>query len=127
MSDCFVLYLLLTCMKKKTSGADKFTNNSYSLSWEGGIYSLRNLMLNVIADKVKHCRKYGIEIEEVQWPSRQLPLKLVTDQGSEYKGENFAQITDLGVELMTLKKNLFMMTAYTTIRALTISFLEAGI
>ena len=166
MSDCFVLYLLLTCMKKKTSGADKFTNNrmgmldatvcdiylvnesgtivgrpiltlcvdaysgvicGYSLSWEGGIYSLRNLMLNVIADKVKHCRKYGIEIEEVQWPSRQLPLKLVTDQGSEYKGENFAQITDLGVELMTLKKNLFMMTAYTTIRALTISFLEAGI
>lgn len=30
MSDCFVLYLLLTCMKKKTSGADKFTNNSIS-------------------------------------------------------------------------------------------------
>ena len=31
MSDCFVLYLLLTCMKKKTSGADKFTNNSREL------------------------------------------------------------------------------------------------
>ena len=30
MSDCFVLYLLLTCMKKKTSGADKFTNNNIS-------------------------------------------------------------------------------------------------
>ena len=30
MSDCFVLYLLLTCMKKKTSGADKFTNNTSS-------------------------------------------------------------------------------------------------
>ena len=30
MSDCFVLYLLLTCMKKKTSGADKFTNNKAS-------------------------------------------------------------------------------------------------
>lgn len=29
MSDCFVLYLLLTCMKKKTSGADKFTNNIF--------------------------------------------------------------------------------------------------
>ena len=29
MSDCFVLYLLLTCMKKKTSGADKFTNNTW--------------------------------------------------------------------------------------------------
>lgn len=31
MSDCFVLYLLLTCMKKKTSGADKFTNNKWSI------------------------------------------------------------------------------------------------
>ena len=27
MSDCFVLYLLLICMKKKKSGAGKFTNN----------------------------------------------------------------------------------------------------
>ena len=32
MSDCFVLYLLLTCMKKKTSGADKFTNNNMAVS-----------------------------------------------------------------------------------------------
>lgn len=31
MSDCFVLYLLLTCMKKKTSGADKFTNNNMAV------------------------------------------------------------------------------------------------
>ena len=35
MSDCFVLYLLLTCMKKKTSGADKFTNNSIQLLMRG--------------------------------------------------------------------------------------------
>lgn len=36
MSDCFVLYLLLTCMKKKTSGADKFTNNNIKTpeQWE---------------------------------------------------------------------------------------------
>ena len=34
MSDCFVLYLLLTCMKKKTSGADKFTNNSCAIEEE---------------------------------------------------------------------------------------------
>ena len=37
MSDCFVLYLLLTCMKKKTSGADKFTNNS-SYQMDKGIF-----------------------------------------------------------------------------------------
>ena len=37
MSDCFVLYLLLTCMKKKTSGADKFTNNNKA-KWNGRKY-----------------------------------------------------------------------------------------
>ena len=75
----------------------------YSLSWEGGVYSLRNLMLNVITDKVEYCRTFGIEITKEQWPCNQLPLKLVTDQGSEYKGETFSQITDLGVELINLK------------------------
>lgn len=75
----------------------------YSLSLEGGVYSLRNLMLNVINDKVEYCKKFGIEITEEQWPCKQLPMKLVTDQGSEYKGETFSQITDLGVELINLK------------------------
>lgn len=75
----------------------------YSLSWEGGVYSLRNLMLNVISDKVRHCQSYGINIKEEQWPCHQLPLKLVTDQGSEYKGDTFSQITDLGVELINLQ------------------------
>ena len=32
----------------------------YSLTWEGGVYSLRALMLNVISDKVNHCKKFGI-------------------------------------------------------------------
>lgn len=35
----------------------------YSLSWEGGVYSLRNLMLNVITDKVEHCKKHGVSIQ----------------------------------------------------------------
>ena len=30
----------------------------YSLSWEGGVYSLRSLMLNVITDKKEWCRKW---------------------------------------------------------------------
>ena len=31
MSDCFVLYLLLICMKKEKTGAGKFTNNKMLL------------------------------------------------------------------------------------------------
>ena len=75
----------------------------YTLTWEGGMYSLRDLMLNVIEDKVERCKQFGIEILEEHWPSRQLPMKLVTDRGSEYKGYNLEQITELGVELINLQ------------------------
>lgn len=74
----------------------------YSLSWEGGVYSLRNLMLNVITDKVKHCRSFGIEIDREDWNCSKLLGKFVTDMGSEYKSCNFEQITDLGVQIINL-------------------------
>lgn len=75
----------------------------YSLSWEGGVYSLRNLILNVVADKVKHCHKFGIDIKQDDWNcSDVIPGVLVTDMGSEYKSENFEQIAELGVTLINL-------------------------
>lgn len=74
----------------------------YSLTWEGGVYSLRSLMLNVIKDKIQHCNSFGISITEDQWPSHNMPGKLVTDMGSEYKSYNFEQISELGVTLINL-------------------------
>ncbi len=74
----------------------------YSLSWEGGVYSLRNLMLNVIADKVEHCRAFGIAINRQDWDCDKLSGKLVTDMGSEYRGTVFEQMTDLGIQITNL-------------------------
>lgn len=74
----------------------------YSLTWEGGTYSLRDLMLNVIADKVEWCRKFGIVIDRKQWDSDKLPGIIVSDMGSEYKSDTFAQITELGITLVNL-------------------------
>lgn len=74
----------------------------YSLSWEGGVYSLRNLMLNVISDKRGLCREHGIMIGEDDWPSRQMPGRLVTDMGAEYASENFSQLSELGVTIVNL-------------------------
>ncbi len=84
---------------------DSFSNGfvmGYSLTWEGGTYSLRNLMLNVIADKVEWCKKFGILIERKQWDSDKLPGVIVSDMGSEYQSSTFAQITELGVTLVNL-------------------------
>lgn len=74
----------------------------YSLSWEGGVYSLRTLMLNVIADKKEHCEKFGIVIDKNIWPSEQMPGKLVTDMGTEYLSETFGQLTELGITITNL-------------------------
>ena len=74
----------------------------YSLTWEGGMYSLRSLMLNVVANKKEHCKKFGINIEKSDWNCDQLPATLITDKGSEYASENFEQLTDLGVSIINL-------------------------
>ena len=58
----------------------------YSLGWEGGTYSLRGLMLNVIADKQEWCESHGVFIDDGEWDSKQMPGVFVTDMGSEYKG-----------------------------------------
>ncbi len=74
----------------------------YSLSWEGGTYSLRGLLLNVISDKVEHCKDFGINIKKSDWDCDRLPATLVTDMGSEYISYNFEQIAELGVTLINL-------------------------
>ncbi len=74
----------------------------YSLTWEGGTYSLRGLMLNVIEDKKEHCKKFGIQIQKEDWHCDKMPATLVTDMGSEYVSSTFEQITELGVTLINL-------------------------
>ena len=75
----------------------------YHLSWEGGVYSLQQLMNNVIADKVELCAKHGIAITPEQWPGgRTLPGVLVTDKGKEYVGNTFEQLTELGIRMVNL-------------------------
>lgn len=75
----------------------------YSLSWEGGVYSLRNLMTNVISDKTELCKKHGVSINPLQWNCDMLPATLVTDMGKEYVSNTFEQIADLGVTIVNLQ------------------------
>ncbi len=74
----------------------------YFLGWEGGVYSLRALMLNVISDKVNHCKKSGINIDKEEWDCSELPSTLITDRGSEYQSATFEQITELGLSVINL-------------------------
>lgn len=74
----------------------------YSLSWEGGMYSLRQLMLNVVTDKQELCRKHGINTDSQEWNFSMCPGVLVTDQGTEYVSNCFEQIAELGIKVVNL-------------------------
>ena len=74
----------------------------YSLTFEGGTYSLRNLLLNCISAKSEWCRKFGIMISEDEWNISKLPATIVSDMGAEYKSDTFSQITELGISLVNL-------------------------
>ena len=74
----------------------------YALSWEGGMYSLRQLMLNVVTDKQELCKKHGINIKLQEWDSSLCPGVLVTDQGTEYVSNCFEQIAELGIKVVNL-------------------------
>ena len=74
----------------------------YILSWEGGVYSLKSLLMNVIADKTEWCKQFGIEIKKEDWDCESLLATLVTDMGTEYTSENFEQIAELGVTVVNL-------------------------
>ena len=74
----------------------------YALGWEGGVYSLRDMALNIITDKKLLCKSFGIEIDYDKWPVDSMPGRLLSDQGSEYTGYTFEQISELGVTLENL-------------------------
>ena len=75
----------------------------YVLSWENDTNSLKNLMLNILEDKVSFCKKKGIFITQDQWDVHEkLPGVLITDQGAEYTGQTFEQIAELGITLINL-------------------------
>lgn len=74
----------------------------YSLTLEGGVYSLKELMLNIVSDKQQLCQRYGISINKSQWDTNELPAIFITDCGSEYTSTNFEQITELGITVINL-------------------------
>ena len=74
----------------------------YSLTWEGGLYSLKQMLLNVISNKQEWCRSFGISIENSDWDCMELPSVMVTDKGKEYESVAIEQITELGIRVINL-------------------------
>ncbi len=65
-------------------------------SWIGAMMALDNMVMN----KVEYCKRYGIEIDEEQWPARHLPEIIIADRG-EFEGysvENLINNLNIKIE-----------------------------
>ncbi|MFX0549536.1 Mu transposase C-terminal domain-containing protein [Hathewaya histolytica] len=65
-------------------------------SWIGAMMTLDNMIEN----KVEYCRKYGIEMQEEQWPCKHLPEIIIADRG-EFEGfsvENLINNLNIKIE-----------------------------
>lgn len=68
-------------------------------SWLGAMMALDNM----VDDKVKFCKRYGIEITEEQWPTHHLPEIIIADRG-EFEGysvENLINNLNIKIENTT--------------------------
>ena len=74
----------------------------YSLTWEGGVSSLKSLINNIVCDKVEWCKSFGINIKKEDWDCSELPATFITDKGKEYTSYLFEQLTELGVNIINL-------------------------
>lgn len=51
-------------------------------SWDGAMMAL----VNMVEDKVDFCKRYGVNIQEGEWPIKHIPHTIIADRG-EFKGE----------------------------------------
>ena len=70
---------------------------------EAGEGAVMACLANAASDKVNFCKKYGIALDPVQWPSCGVPDEIITDQGREFTGERMNEFcTRYGTELQVL-------------------------
>lgn len=49
-------------------------------------------LVNAVENKVEFCSRYGIEIQQDQWPSSGLPCGIITDQGKEFTSNRIEEL-----------------------------------
>lgn len=70
---------------------------------EPGEPAVIECLAQAAADKVEYCKRFGIDIEPEQWPSRDLPTEIVSDKGREFFGARMEELCRrYGVEIQNM-------------------------
>lgn len=59
---------------------------------DAGEQAVINCLANAAMDKVRFCKRYGIEIIQDKWPNIGLPREIITDKGREFIGSRMDEL-----------------------------------
>lgn len=87
------VYIIMDVYSRLVTGSYAGLENP---SWDAAAISLQNM----VEDKVEYCNRYGITIEEHDWPSHHLPRAMLADRGDMISKRAQGIIKELGVTIL---------------------------
>ncbi|WP_194757152.1 hypothetical protein [Aliidiomarina indica] len=75
----------------------------YAITFQEGTSAVKKALYNAFTDKVAFCERYGIRINEDDWPCHHICIRLLCDRGADYKKKLFDDMVaaDLLLETIT--------------------------
>jgi len=86
------LYFVIDSFSRIVTGMHVTLHNP---SWNSAVIALENTMEN----KKEYCSRYGIEIEESDWPCMQLPEAFIADRGEMESRAADCLVNELGIRI----------------------------
>ncbi|WP_334064315.1 integrase catalytic domain-containing protein [Alteromonas genovensis] len=74
----------------------------FLLTFQAGSSAVKKALYNAFTNKVEFCAKYGIQIEEEDWPCEHICTRLLCDRAGEYTGKLFDNILAADLKLETI-------------------------
>ena len=74
----------------------------YAVTFQAGAAGVKKALYNAFTSKVEFCAKYGIQIDEDEWPCQHVCVRLLCDRGPDYKKKLYDDIIAADLKLETI-------------------------
>lgn len=74
----------------------------YCITYQRGVSAVKKALYNAFTNKVDFCARYGIQIDEDDWPCQHICVRLFCDRGGEYTTSLYDDMLAADLKLETI-------------------------
>jgi hypothetical protein len=74
----------------------------YCITFKRGVSAVKQALYNAFTNKVDFCARYGIQIDEEDWPCQHVCVRLFCDRGGEYTSTLYNDMLAADLQLETI-------------------------